>query len=94
MNVGTKHKRPACVLCAQTRNIERNHIGGKNHLFWVTGPLCLPHHKQFHRMLELAGVDLEYTPDPVERLIRASKAITIFKCMVEHALHEAYRNRH
>ena len=81
---------PICVICGSGKNVERNHIGGRNHLLWVTGPLCRLHHRQFHILLERAGVDLEYTPDPVERLIRASKAITIVQCMVNTALHGAY----
>lgn len=40
--------------------------------------------------MENAGVDLEHTPDPVERLIRASMAISIFLWMVQSALHENY----
>ena len=40
-------------------------------------------------LVKIAGVDLEYTRDPVERLIRATKAISIFMCMVQDALHEA-----
>jgi len=86
-------KDPLCILCGSCKDIERNHIGGRNHLFWVTGPLCRTHHRQFHTLLERAGVDLEYTTDPVERLIRASKAITILQCMVHDTMQEAYLTR-
>ena len=93
MKPGSKSKRVACVLCGSHRDIERNHIGGRNHVIWVTAPMCRPHHRQFHLLLERAGVDLEYTSDPVERLIRATKAISIFMCMVQDALHKARRRK-
>jgi len=88
-----KSRRAACVLCAATRNIERNHIGGRNHVIWVTAPFCRSHHRRFHFLLEAAGVDLEYTPDPVERLIRATNAINIFQCMLHEAMREAYSSK-
>ena len=34
-----------------------------------------------------AEVDLNYTADSHERLIRASKAITIFLCLVQREMH-------
>ena len=79
---------PACVICGNRSDTERHHVGGRRHLVWLTAPLCLIHHNQLHRLLRTAGVDLEYTRDPVERLIRATKAISIFMCMVQDALHE------
>jgi hypothetical protein len=83
-----KRSRPACAMCGSRNNIEHNHIGGRNHLIWVTGPLCQAHHRQFHTFLENLRVDLAYTADPIERLMRASKAITILLCMVQNAMHE------
>lgn len=55
--------------------------------------MCPAHHEQLHRLLKVAGVDLENTADPVERLIRATKAISIFMCMVQDALHRARRKK-
>ena len=78
-----------CVICGTRSGVERHHVGGRRHLVWITAPLCRIHHSQLHRLLKTAGVDLEYTTDPVERLIRATKAISIFMCMVQGALHEA-----
>jgi hypothetical protein len=80
---------PHCVICATRSTVERHHVGGRKHLVWLTAPLCRIHHNRLHRLLKTAGVDLEYTGDPVERLIRATKAISIFMCMVQDALHEA-----
>jgi hypothetical protein len=79
----------ACIICSTTKNVERHHIGGRNHLVWVTAPLCRSHHRQFHLLLENAGVNLAYTPDPVERLIRALKAISILEWMVQDTVHQA-----
>jgi hypothetical protein len=57
-------------------------------LAWLTAPLCDVHHKQLHRLLKTASVDLENTTDPAERLIRATKAMNIFMSMVLEALQE------
>jgi hypothetical protein len=78
---------PRCVICGTTKNIKNHHIGGRNHLAWATMPLCLSHHRQCHILLANSGIDLNYTLDPLERLLRASKAITIFQCMVQEAMH-------
>jgi hypothetical protein len=80
---------PHRVICGTRSTVERHHVGGRKHLVWLTAPLCRIHHNRLHRLLKTAGVDLEYTGDPVERLIRATKAISIFMCMVQEALHEA-----
>jgi hypothetical protein len=52
-------------------------------------PLCIPHHNRCHLLIESSGIDLEYTPDSVQRLIRAAKAINILLCMVHEALLQA-----
>lgn len=81
-------RRPVCAICGSGRKIEYHHFGGKNHLAGVTVPLCHPHHRQCHLLIEAAGIDLEHTPDNAERLIRASKAINILLCMIHDALHQ------
>jgi hypothetical protein len=88
MRSGATVKCPVCAICGTTRVIQHHHIGGRNHIAWVTVPLCRAHHRRCHLLIEVAGVDLEYTPDPLERLIRASKAISIFQCMIHDAMHE------
>jgi hypothetical protein len=82
-----KANRVGCVICGSRRNLQWHHIGGKKHLAWVMMPLCGDHHEQCHRLMK--SVDLQYTSDTVERLIRASIAITIFLCIVQEALREA-----
>lgn len=89
MKASTKRASLRCVVCGTRSGVECHHVGGRRHLVWLTAPLCRAHHDQLHRLLKTAGVDLKYTADLVERLIRATKAISIFMCMVQDALHEA-----
>jgi hypothetical protein len=76
---------PACVICGSTDGIEHNHVGGRNHVAWFTMPFCHEHHLQFHALLRAAGVNLEYTPNPEERIVRALKAIAICQWMLLEA---------
>jgi hypothetical protein len=91
MSASRGSRSPACVACGSRIKVHRHHVGGRRHLIWLTAPLCQVHHDQLHRLLKTAGVDLEYTTDPIDRLIRASKAISILMCMVLNALHEVSR---
>lgn len=75
-----------CVLCESIRDVQRNHQAGRNHVAWYTGPLCLEHHNTFHLLLRRMGVDLESTPDPVERILRAWGADLAFQWMLREAL--------
>ena len=75
-----------CVICANTREVEGNHVGGRNHVAWFTSPLCREHHERFHTLLRQAGVDLRYTPNPLERLRRALSAIKIMEWMLLEAM--------
>jgi hypothetical protein len=79
-----------CAICGSGRNVEHHHIGGRKHLAWVSVPLCTDHHRQLHILLEQAGIDLRYTSDPVERMIRALGAISVLSCMIQNALQERY----
>jgi len=76
-----------CVICGKKR-IERNHAGGKNFVAWFTMPFCPKHHTQFHALVSAAGINLEYTPDPVDRLIRALKALLVCAFMLLEAMEE------
>jgi hypothetical protein len=89
MSARAKAKGSACVICDSAENIEQNHAGGRNYVAWFTMPFCREHHLQFHALLRTAGVDLEYTPDPQERMIRALKAISICQWMLLEALQRA-----
>lgn len=74
------------MICGASERIERNHVGGQNHVAWFTMPFCVPHHNQFHALLRAAGVDLTYTPDPYERLLRALNALAICEWVLREAL--------
>jgi len=84
MNVRAK-ARARCVICG-SKGVERNHVGGRNHVAWFTMPFCREHHLQFHALLTNAGVNLTYTSDPRERLLRAHKATTVFQWILTEAL--------
>lgn len=78
-----------CVICLSTRRVESNHVGGRHLIAWFTSPLCGEHHDRFHVLARQAGLDLRYTPDPMERIRRALLAIKIFEWMLlEHLKHE------
>jgi hypothetical protein len=77
-----------CVICDETGGVEQNHAGGRNYVAWFTMPFCKKHHRQFHALVEAAGINLEYTPDPRERLHRALGAIAICQWIVLQALRE------
>ena len=77
-----------CALCGR-KPVEQNHVGGRNHVAWFTMPFCREHHDQFHELLRNAGVDLHYTPDPVERIARANQAISVCQWMLAEALQRA-----
>jgi len=74
-----------CVLCDGER-IERNHVGGRKHVAWFTMPFCRKHHDQFHALLRIAGVSLEYTSDLRVRLVRAIMACLVALWMLAEAL--------
>ena len=63
--------------------MQRHHVGGKGHIAWFTIPHCERHHKRVTRFVDLAGVNLHYTPDKRERLRRARKATTAFLWLLE-----------
>jgi hypothetical protein len=82
--------KPRCVLCGSTENVQANHVGGRHHVAYFTSPLCGEHHDEFHRRLRAAGVNLEFTSDPRERIRRARSATLIFLWMLEEQ--EKYLN--
>lgn len=75
-----------CVICGSNQDVEQNHVGGRNHVAWFTMPFCRKHHNQFHAMLGNAGVKLEYTSDPHERLCRALDATWVANWILTEAL--------
>lgn len=77
-----------CVICGSRENVEQNHLGGQNHIAWFTMPFCRKHHDQFHALLRSAGVDLTYTTDPRERVLRALGATWVANWVFTEALRE------
>lgn len=82
-----KGKPPRCVICGG-KDAERNHVGGRNHVAWFTMPFCRPHHEKFHALLRAAGIDLEYTSDPRERMLRSLQACNVAQWMFAQRLQE------
>jgi hypothetical protein len=78
-----------CAICDSTERVEANHVGGRNHIAWFTSPLCGEHHDRFHVLLRQMRLDLRYTSEPVERTVRALKAILVFAWMVLEGLQHA-----
>ncbi len=74
-----------CVICG-SEDIQRNHVGGQNHVAWFTMPFCHAHHTQFHALVTAAGIDLEYASDPMERLLRAFGATIVCQWILREAL--------
>src|SRR5690242_533773 len=82
-----KGKPPRCVICG-SRHAEMNHVGGRNHVAWFTMPFCRPHHERFHALLRTAGIDLQYTDDPQERILRSLQACSVAQWMFTQRLQE------
>lgn len=72
-----------CVLCGSTCDVEFHHVGGRHHIAWFTVPLCRDHHVRMTAALRLSGVEMSYTPNRLERLGRARKALWVFEWMLE-----------
>jgi hypothetical protein len=88
----TRSAQPDCGCVVCEAKAERNHIGGRNHIAWFTMPFCKSHHDQFHAVLRNAGINLEYTSDPQERLLRAIQACVMAQWIFAKMLEEM-RNR-
>lgn len=84
----SKPGKPRCVLCASIDYVERHHLGGRNHVVWITAPLCRRHHTRLTRALKQAGVNMSYTPDKRVRIARARMATLVFFWMLEEELQE------
>jgi hypothetical protein len=71
-----------CVLCGSARNVQGNHVGGRQLLACFTMPFCDHCHPLFHAMVDRAGIDLRYTDELIERIRRALAAIKIAEWML------------
>ena len=70
-----KHSTLRCAKCGSPQSVELHHLGGRNHIVWITIPLCRDHHIRLTVAIRQAGIDMRYTRDEAERLRRARQAI-------------------
>ena len=84
--------RARCVICGSSKEIEHNHVGGRNHVTWFTMPFCREHHEHFHAFVRSAGIDLEYTSDPWERLSRAVRSCLVAQWVLTEAQRKISRS--
>lgn len=85
----TNETKPVCAICGRYKNLERNHVGGRKHIAWITVLFCKRHHDQFHRQLEGVRINLRHTDNKHKRLVTAALTLTIALWMVLQALLEA-----
>lgn len=57
MSSRTSAARLRCVICGTDQGVERNHVGGRNHVAWLTMPFCRKHHDQFHALRHVFSHD-------------------------------------
>jgi uncharacterized protein YlaI len=70
-----------CVLCGRSRELNKHHLGGQNHIPWLTMLLCESCHDNFHAKFR-QSVNFHFTPNKKMRLIRAMQAILVFLWML------------
>jgi hypothetical protein len=81
----TRLSKMHCVICGSSDEVERHHIGGQNHVIWITAPFCVKHHDEFHLRLRLGESEvLFYTDDEQERHRRARQVMLAVLAMLEH----------
>jgi len=78
-----------CVICGSSKNVELHHVGGRNHVAWFILALCRAHHAELHGFLLAAGINLEYTPDPLERYLRVQQAFLVAQWVLTKAQEES-----
>lgn len=66
-----------CVLCGSRRKVHEHHLGGRNHISWLTMLLCEACHETFHAKFR-QSVNYHFTPNNQLRLIRAMQAVLVF----------------
>lgn len=73
---------PKQCFCGSSKQLEANHLGGRNHVPWLTLPFCREDHAHFHVMCTRAGIDFQTTSNRFVSLIRALKAMLVGMWMV------------
>lgn len=77
-----------CVLCGSSDSVQRHHVGGRFHVAWFTMPLCRKHHEKVTAFLRASDIDMRYTPNASQRIIRVLQALVVFLWMVLECLKE------
>jgi len=62
--------------------MEANHLGGRNHVPWLTLPNCRKDHAEFHVRCRQAGVDFRKTNNKLVGQMQALKAMLVGMWMV------------
>lgn len=85
---------PKRCFCGSSNELEQNHLGGRKHVRWLFLPFCLnPHHSDFHRLCEQAGIDFRETTNKLFGQIQALKAQLIGMWMVVDAMEKNVKDR-
>jgi hypothetical protein len=85
---------PEQCFCGSTHKIEQNHLGGRKHVRWLFLPFCLhPHHSDFHRLCEQAGIDFRETTNKLFGQIQALKAQLIGMWRVVDAMQQHVKDQ-
>jgi hypothetical protein len=75
LDAGRASGKLRCTICGSTDQVEKHHVGGRNHVVWFTISLCRHHHVKLTAYIAAAGIDMRYTPDRLTRIRRARQAI-------------------
>jgi hypothetical protein len=74
-----------CAKCDSSQNIELHHLGGRNHVAWITIPLCRDHHIRLTVAIRQAGINMRHTSDREERHKRARLTALLFIWFLDEA---------
>ena len=78
-----------CAICGSIKDVQRHHLGCRNHAPYFTIPLCRKHHESVTVLIRMAEKDVErYTSDKAERLRRARLAAYIFLVFLDEQMEE------
>jgi len=91
-----KKRCPECpdrCFCGRSRELEDNHLGGRNHVPWLWLPNCGIDHAQFHVMCRRAGVDFRTQNDDLTGKIHALKAELVGMWMVVDSMEKHVKGK-
>jgi hypothetical protein len=75
-----------CVICGRAADIERHHVQIRAHESKLTVPLCRHCHIRETENLRIAGVVMEHTDNPFERMYYALRGTAIFLSSLSESL--------